>query len=124
VIIDDAATKVDVFARFVAYETALETNDVAALDVFFWNSDHAVRFGTNESLFGFAAIAAFRAARGGVKARRLQSTQITCFGTDHAVATTEFLRDGEPRLGRQTQVWVRFPERGWLIVSAHVSWQA
>jgi hypothetical protein len=124
VIIDDEATKSAVYVRFLAYEIALETNDVAALDGFFWHSDLAIRFGANESLFGFSAIAAFRAGRGGVKPRRLQSTQITCFGTDHAVATTEFIREDDPRLGRQSQVWVKFPEAGWLIVSAHVSWQA
>ncbi len=123
-IIDDPATKAEVYGRFVAYETALEMNDVAALDGFFWSSDLAIRFGANESLFGFDAIAAFRAARGGVQPRRLQSTQITCFGTDHAVTTTEFIREGDTRLGRQSQVWVKFPDHGWLIVSAHVSWQA
>jgi hypothetical protein len=120
-IIDDPATLAEVTARFAAYETALMTNDVAALDDFFWPSEKALRFGAGESLFGFSAIAAFRAARGGSPQRRLRATQITSFGLDHAVATTEFLRDGEPRIGRQTQVWVRFPDYGWRIVSAHVS---
>jgi hypothetical protein len=120
--IDDPATHAEVTARFDAYETALMTNDVAALDDFFWPSPLALRFGAGESLFGFDAIAAFRAARaGGSPARTLRHTQITCFGLDHAVATTEFLRASEARLGRQTQVWVKFPEFGWRIVSAHVS---
>jgi hypothetical protein len=120
-IIDDPATKAEVLARFNAYETALMTNDLAALDDFFWPSELALRFGAGESLFGFAAIAAFRAARGGSPQRQLQATQITCFGTDYAVATTEFLRQNETRRGRQTQVWVKFPSLGWRIVSAHVS---
>jgi ketosteroid isomerase-like protein len=120
-IIDDPVIKTEVKAKFDAYETALMTNDVTALDDFFWPSALALRFGAGESLFGFAAIAAFRAARGGSPQRRLRNTQITCFGPHHAVATTEFERDGESRTGRQTQVWVKFPEHGWRIVSAHVS---
>lgn len=119
--IDDPVTKAEVEARFAAYETALMTNDVAALDDFFWPSNLALRFGAGESLFGFDAIAAFRVARGGSPQRTLRNTQITTFGPTHAVATTEFLRAGEPRIGRQTQVWVKFPDTGWRIVSAHVS---
>jgi hypothetical protein len=120
-IIDDPAIIAEVKAKFESYERALMTNDVAALDDFFWPSPLALRFGVGESLFGFDAIAAFRAARGGSPQRQLQSTQITGFGQDTAVATTEFVRAGEPRIGRQTQVWVKFPELGWRIVSAHVS---
>lgn len=121
-IIDDPAAKAELTAKFAAYEAALMANDVAALDDFFWPSEHALRFGTGESLFGISQIAAFRQARtGGSPQRSLRNTQITCFGPDHGVATTEFLRAGEPRLGRQTQLWVRFPGLGWRIVSAHVS---
>jgi hypothetical protein len=120
-IVDDPATKTEVEARFAAYETALMTNDVAALDDFFWPSELALRFGAGESLFGFDAIAAFRAARGGSPQRTLRNTRVTCFGLEYAVATTEFVRAGESRVGRQTQVWVKFPEIGWRIVSAHVS---
>ncbi len=120
-IIDEPAVLAEVAARFAAYEAALMTNDVAALDDFFWNSELALRFGAGESLFGFDAIAAFRAARGGSPQRSLRNTRITCFGADHAVTATEFLRAGEARVGRQTQVWVRFPGPGWRIVSAHVS---
>jgi hypothetical protein len=121
-IIDDPATLAEISAQFAAYETALMSNDVAALDGFFWASELAVRFGNGESLFGFAAIAAFRAARPRMKSRRLQNTQVTCFGRDYGVTTTEYIRDGDARLGRQSQVWVKFPELGWKIVSAHVSW--
>ncbi len=121
-IVDDPATLAAVRERFDAYETALMTNDVAALDEFFWRSPLALRFGDRGASYGFEAIAAFRAARpGGSPQRTLHHTQITTFGTDHAVATTEFQRDGEPRTGRQTQVWVKFPDTGWRIVSAHVS---
>jgi hypothetical protein len=81
-----------------------------------------VRFGNGDSLFGFAAIAAFRAARPRMKLRQLRNTQITSFGTDYGVTTTEYIREGDDRLGRQSQVWVKFPDQGWKIVSAHVSW--
>jgi hypothetical protein len=120
-IIDHPATHAEVSSAFAAYETALMTNDVDALDAFFWNSPLALRFGVGESLFGYDAIAAFRASRGGSPQRVLQSTQITCFNDSYAVATTEFKREGESRIGRQSQVWVKFPEHGWRIVSAHVS---
>jgi hypothetical protein len=122
VIVDDPATVAEVRARFEAYETALMTNDVASLDDFFWPTELALRFGDKGSSYGFAAIAAFRLARpGGSPQRVLQNTQITTFGTDYAVAATEFIRENEPRTGRQSQVWVRFPDLGWRIVSAHVS---
>jgi Protein of unknown function (DUF3225) len=120
--IDDPATKAALQAQFDAYETALMENDIAALDGFFWQDERALRFGAGESLFGHQQIAAFRAARaGGSPQRVLRNTQITCFGLDHGVATTEFQREGEARLGRQTQVWARLPALGWRIVSAHVS---
>lgn len=121
-VIDDPATIAAIGTEFAAYESALMSNDVAALDGFFWASPLAVRFGNGESLFGFAAIAAFRAARPPMKTRRLQNTQITSFGTEYGVTTTEYIREGDARLGRQSQVWVKFPDFGWKIVSAHVSW--
>jgi ketosteroid isomerase-like protein len=124
-IIDDPATKAEVEAKFHAYEAALMANDVAALDAFFWPTTFALRFGAGESLFGYEAISAFRLSRtGGSPQRHLRSTAITCFGTDFAVAATEFQRENEPRMGRQTQVWVKFPDYGWRIASAHISFAA
>lgn len=121
-IVDDPAAKAELEQKFQDYEAALMANDVAALGDFFWPSELALRFGDGGSLFGISQIAAFRLARkGGSPQRILRNTQITAFGPDHGVATTEFLREGESRLGRQTQVWVRFPDLGWRIVSAHVS---
>jgi len=122
--IDDPATLAEVTERFNAYEAALGENDVAALDGFFWPTERALRFGTGESLYGFAQIAAFRSARVPPGKRQLRGTQITCFGTEYAVTATEYMRPADPRVGRQTQVWVKFPDLGWRIVSAHVSWQA
>ena len=43
-IIDHPTTHAEVTAAFAAYETALMTNDVDALDAFFWNSPLALAF--------------------------------------------------------------------------------
>lgn len=105
---------------FERYETALMQNDIEALDAFFWQSAQAIRFGTNENLYGIEAIRAFRRqrCRDGLD-RRLENTKVHTFGQDFAITTTEFKRPEHP-LGRQTQIWARFSE-GWRIVSAHVS---
>jgi hypothetical protein len=121
-VIDDPAVVAEVSAEFERYEHALVTNDVAALDAFFWNDPRAIRYGGGENLYGYAAIRAFRAGRSPAGlARSLAQTQITAYGRDCAVAATLFRRDGQPgKVGRQMQTWVRFPE-GWKIVAAHVS---
>jgi len=111
----------EVRAEFDRYETALTGNDVAALDGFFWNSEHALRYGATENLYGYEEIAAFRAARPARNlARTVLRTAITTFGHDFATANLEFQRAGSAATGRQSQTWVRFPE-GWKIVAAHVS---
>lgn len=112
----------EVEAEFDRYETALVTNDVAALDQFFWRDKRAIRYGGGENLYGFDEIAAFRAGRSPAGlARNLKRTVITTFGRDMATASTMFERDNAPgRIGRQMQTWARMPE-GWRIVAAHVS---
>ena len=111
----------EVRAEFERYETALTGNDVAALDGFFWASPHALRYGATENLYGFEAIAAFRAARPAKNLERtVLRTAITTFGRDFATANLEFQRAGSSSSGRQSQTWVRFPE-GWKIVAAPVS---
>ena len=112
----------EVRAAFEAYERALVSNDVAALDAMFHDDPRTVRFGGAENLFGYAQIKAFRAARSPAGlARTLSNTIITAYGPDVAVASTLFRRDTAPgKAGRQMQTWVRFPE-GWRVVAAHVS---
>ena len=120
--IDDPAVKAEMEAQFAAYEKALVTNDVTALDAFFWNDARAIRYGGGENLYGFDEIAAFRAARpaDGLM-RTLERTVITTFGNDYATACTLFRRDNAPgKIGRQSQTWARTAE-GWKIVAAHVS---
>ena len=120
--INDPEVLAEVEAAFEIYETALVGNDVATLDALFWMSPHVVRYGAAENLHGHEEILAFRRARPSKGlARTLRNTVITTFGRDFATASTEFLRDGEPRVGRQMQTWARLSE-GWRIVAAHVSW--
>jgi hypothetical protein len=106
---------------FERYEDALVHNKVEVLDELFWHSDAVVRYGAGENLVGIDAIRAFRKARPSVGlARSLACTVITTYGRDFATAMTEFRRDGDPRIGRQSQTWVRLPQ-GWRVVAAHVS---
>ncbi|RZJ07910.1 MAG: oxalurate catabolism protein HpxZ [Rubrivivax sp.] len=108
-------------AIFDAYEDALVNNKVDVLDALFWNSPHTVRYGTGENLIGYAEIQAFRAARSAVGlARELRRTVITTYGRDFATAMTEFHREGNAAIGRQSQTWVRMAD-GWKVVAAHVS---
>jgi hypothetical protein len=121
-LIDDPHTHTAVEEAFDAYELALTTNDVAMLDTLFWNSPHTLRYGATENLKGYEAIREFRAARPGKGLMRtIVDRSITTFGTDCAVANITFRREGETRIGRQSQTWVRM-ESGWRVVAAHVSW--
>ncbi|MGY9015383.1 MAG: oxalurate catabolism protein HpxZ [Rhodospirillales bacterium] len=112
----------EVTTAFKRYEVALKTNDVEVLGELFKNAPYTLRFGMAENLYGFDEIEAFRKARpsDGLE-RTLQNTKIITFGENMGIATTEFRRAAEDRIGRQSQAWVRQPE-GWRIVSAHVSW--
>ena len=112
----------EVTAEFERYEKALVANDVATLDAIFRKDPRTIRYGGGETLYGYAEIAAFRAARSPAGlARTLAKTVITAYGGDHAVASTLYYRPTMPgKVGRQMQTWVRFPE-GWRVVAAHVS---
>jgi ketosteroid isomerase-like protein len=112
----------EVTAAFARYEQALVSNDVATLDELFHDDTRTIRYGGTETLYGYDAIKAFRAARSRADlARTLSKTVITTYGRDFAVASTVFHRASAPgKIGRQMQTWVRFPE-GWRVVAAHVS---
>ncbi|MDB5775813.1 MAG: hypothetical protein JWP38_1946 [Herbaspirillum sp.] len=120
--INDPATLAEVNAAFDAYEQALVGNDVPELDRLFWDSPHTLRYGAGENLYGIEMIRAFRAARPGKNLLRdIIERSVTTFGSDFAVANVAFRRAGEPRIGRQSQTWVRL-QGDWQVVSAHVSW--
>ena len=120
--INRPAIVAEVEAAFARYEAALMSNDVDTLGALFWRSEHTIRYGIGENLYGAGEIAAFRAARSPVGlARRLSRTVITTYGDDFATASTLFARDTMPgKIGRQMQTWVRTPD-GWRVVAAHVS---
>ena len=108
---------------FDRYEAALIANDVDYLNACFWQDDATVRYGVAENLYGYEQIVGFRTSAAPVAGRVLRNTVITTFGRDFAAVSTEFGRDGQSRVGRQTQTLVRRPE-GWRIVAAHVSLMA
>lgn len=120
--INDPAVIAEVEAAFMAYEKALNENDVAVLDASFKDAPETIRYGIAENLYGFGEIAAFRSARSPVGLKRtIERTVITTYGDAMATANTLFRRDSMAgKVGRQSQTWVKFPE-GWRVVAAHVS---
>jgi hypothetical protein len=124
---DTEINKPSVVAELMAlhekYEEALVGNDIAVLDLLFWDSPHAVRYGATENLYGSAEIKAFRQGRPNVNlARHIKRLEITTFGESMGIVNLEFTRavNNIERLGRQTQVWMNI-SGNWKIVSAHVS---
>ena len=109
-------------ALFEHYEQALIDKDVAVLDAAFWDSPHTIRYALKDNGYGFDAIHASRvaAAPGGSKGARIR-LEILTIGRDLATINLEYEPRGRDGIGRQSQTWVRFPEIGWKIVSAHVS---
>jgi hypothetical protein len=121
--VNDPEIVAELAALYPQYEAALVGNDAGTLIGMFWDSSHALRFGATENLHGMTEIAAFRKGRPAANlARTIQRLDIVTFGRDFGSVTLEFERisDDKTIRGRQSQVWVRFPE-GWKIVSAHVS---
>ena len=56
----------------------------------------------------------------GIKEKRIR-LEILTLGRDLATVNLEFKVRGRDLIGRQSQTWVRFPELGWKVISAHVS---
>jgi len=121
-LINDAAVVGELTELYLKYEKALCTNDIETLDNLFWDAPEVVRFGVTENLYG-DEVRAFRQGREVVNVdRQMYNLKVVTFGADTAAVTLEFRRviDGVVRLGRQSQMWRKFPQ-GWKIVSAHVS---
>jgi hypothetical protein len=77
----------------------------------------------HEHGYGFDAIHQHRVARppgSGIKEKRLR-LEILTLGRDVATVNLEFKVRNRELIGRQSQTWVRFPDLGWKVVSAHVS---
>jgi hypothetical protein len=110
----------DLFER---YEQALIDKNVDVLDATFWNSPHTIRYALHENGYGFAEIHGHRVARPpgpGIKEKRIR-LEILSLGRDIATINLEFKVRGRDLIGRQSQTWVRFPDLGWKVISAHVS---
>jgi hypothetical protein len=121
--INDPEIVAELRALYPQYETALVTNDAETLTRMFWDSQHAMRFGITENLYGIDEIDAFRKGRSPANlARNVVRLDIVTFGRDYGSITLEFERSagGKTVRGRQSQVWVRLTE-GWRIAAAHVS---
>ena len=113
----------EVRALFERYEQALVDKDVAVLDATFWNSPHTIRYAMTEHGYGFDQIHCHRVRRPpgpGTKERR-RRLEILTLGRDVATVNLEFKVRDRAEVGRQSQTWVRFPDLGWKVVSAHVS---
>ena len=120
-IINLPAVLAEVKAAFDRYERALNDNDIPVLNELFWNSDATVRYGVAEELYGYNAIAGFRAARDPSDLKRMLTKVVfTTYGEDFATASCEYRRVESGKRGRQMQTWMRTPG-GWKIVAAHVS---
>lgn len=119
--VDLADVVAELTAVFHDYERALMTNDLAALDAFFWDDGRVTRYGIADRQHGIDELRAYRAATPAPSfTRRLENLRVHAFGSDTAVAQVEFVRTDTPLRGFQTQTWVRLAG-GWKIVAAHVS---
>ena len=113
----------EIAALFERYEQALIDKDVDVLDASFWDSPHTIRYAIKENCYGFDAVHAARVAArpGGSKGQR-RRLEIVTIGADLATVNLEYRPRGRDDVGRQSQTWVRFPDLGWKIVAAHVSY--
>lgn len=113
----------EVREKFESYEMALIEKDVDVLDNTFWNSPYTVRLAMSEHGYGFDAIHEHRVARPpgpGIKEKRIR-LEILTIGHTVATVNLEFKVLGQELIGRQSQSWVKFPDVGWKVISAHVS---
>ena len=121
IIINDPTVLAEVSVAFDAYEVALMTNDIEAMDALFWHSPSTVRYGAGDTQYGIDEIREFRKTRaGGSPQRKVIRRSVATFGSHFAATNIEFMREDSPAIGRQSQTWTKFPE-GWRVVSAHVS---
>lgn len=110
---------VDLIDSFFDYEYALNTNNIDALNCFFFFHEISVRYGAKESLYGHDSISLFRKSREPNDAQRiLLKNRFIIYGDSVGIVTTEFIRHKSN--GRQTQIWIRDAKR-WKILSAHIS---
>lgn len=109
----------DLMDAFWAYEHALMSNDLTALDRLFAPGPTTLRGDAEGLLVGHETISAFRSGRGGAPPRRVVQTHVQAVDEHHAVivAVTELEAGGR---GLQTQAWSK-ADGSWRITAAHVS---
>ncbi|MFT3797808.1 AtzH-like domain-containing protein [Microbacterium sp.] len=119
---DTSALPEDLREAFEAYEAAIVSNDVEALDAAFARGATTMRGDAAGLLVGHDAISAFRGGRGGVPPRTIERIEYRPLGDAVAllVSVSRYLGGGT---GLQTQVWERIDDR-WLITAAHVTGRA
>ena len=111
----------EVSAAHERYAQALSENNIDVLDELFWENSMTLRYGIGENLYGHEQISIFRRKRETSDLdREILKLIITTFGRDFATTNLEFKRLKSNQIGRQSQTWLR-TEKGWRIVSAHVS---
>lgn len=111
----------EVTQAFERYVSAISSNDIDTVTALFWASEHTLRYGMGESLYGFDAIQEFRnAQRGHPIELQVTHVVITTFGRDFGTANCEMRRSDSDRPGRMSHTWVRLTD-GWRIVAAHLS---
>ncbi|KHL13278.1 UNVERIFIED_CONTAM: hypothetical protein LK11_32680 [Mumia flava] len=103
-----------------AYEAALMSDDIAAMDALFAPGDATLRGDAGGVLVGHETIGAFRRSRGGAPARTVRAVHVHPAGDDAAVAVTIFEARTGGR-GQQTQLWRRGTDGAWRVEVAHVS---
>ena len=120
-VISDPNVVREIEAEFAGYDRALASNDVAALNGFFFDSPFTIRYGIAENLYGYPEIQAYRAAvvASGAGPKRGRTVS-TAYGKDFATVSTLSQSSQPGKVGRTMQTWVRLPQ-GWRIVAAHVS---
>ncbi len=111
----------EITEAFWRYTNALIENDIEIVKKVFWDSEHTLRYGKGESLYGKDEIATFRDGQRG-RPLEIEVTRlvITSFDRDFGTANCEMVINGTDEVTRMSHAWVRF-EEGWRIVAAQVS---
>lgn len=109
----------DLMRRFWAYETALMSDDVAAMAELFAKAETTMRGDAAGLLLGHERITAFRTGRGGAPQRTVVEVHRRDLGADIALLVAITEPNGGGR-GQQTQVWQRI-EGLWKVTAAHVA---
>lgn len=114
-VINDPSVVREIEAEFAGYDRALASNDVAALNGFFFDSPFTIRYGNAENLYGHAEIQAFRSAvvASGAGPKR-ERTVIATYGNDFATVSRSPVDRRRARLGERCKPGCDFPKAGEL----------